>query len=122
MLVLTFNTVVKCSHDGIVQNRSSQDWLTITEPSADDSRAKKPTPVLIQNDPEGCTIVKCPMLNIGILPCLQTLRVQSGYSGFVTVQGKPFCLKSLIGLTNGTAGIPEYTVSRAGQNFVECSE
>ena len=48
MLVLTFNTVVKCSHDGIVQNRSSQDWLTITEPSADDSRAKKPTPVLIR--------------------------------------------------------------------------
>jgi hypothetical protein len=122
MLVVTFNAVVKCSHDGIVLNKSCQNWLTISEPPAADKRAKEPTPVLIEADPEGCTIVRCPNINVGIFPCLLTLRVQSGYSNFVRVGGKPFCLKSVTGLTTGSPGVQEYTVRHAGQNFVECSE
>jgi hypothetical protein len=122
LLALTFNAVVKCSHDALVTNKYSQDWLTISEPSAEVDRARKPTPILIEPDPESCAITRCPMINVGILPCLLTLHVRAGYSTFLTVGGKPVCLKSLIGLTNGSPGVQEYTVRNAGQNFVECSE
>jgi hypothetical protein len=123
MLVLTLNAILKCVHvNGLVINTHSQDWLTITEPSARDGRAQKSTPMLIQPDPERRTIVGCPMINVGILPCLLTLSVRTGYSEFVSVGGQRLCLKSVTGLTNGSPGIQEYRVESAGQNFVECAE
>ncbi len=123
MLALTYNAVVKCSHvTGLVINTHAQDWVTITEPTAaHDRRARKPAPVLIEPDPEGRTIIGCPNINVGILPCLLTLSVRNGYSEFVTVGGHRVCLKSVVGLTNGSPGTHEYTVESAGQNFVQIS-
>ena len=123
MLVLTYNAVLKCNHvNGMVSNTHSQDWITITQSGAKDARARKPTPVLIEPDTVHRPIVGCPNINVGIAPCLVTQAVKRGYSSFVSAGAKPFCLKSVTGLTDGSPGVNTYSVENAGQSFVECSE
>src|SRR5262245_47365633 len=122
MLVVTLNAVVKCSHDGIVHNTHTQDWVTVRQPSSRDRGAREPMPVLIEPDPERRSIVGCPNINVGIWPCLNTLTVRDGYSTFVRIGGKRMCLKSVTGPTDGSPGTHTYTVRSAGQAFVECSE
>ena len=106
---LTEDGVVMCKHElGIVQNRPSQDLVTV-------ARRK----VLVENDPEGRTIAGCPMIGPTIRPCLTTLVVRAGYSDFVRVRGKRVCLDTITGLTDGTPpGTVPYVVRTPGQDVV----
>jgi hypothetical protein len=106
---LTEDGVVMCKHElGIVQNRPSQDLVTV-------ARRK----VLVENDPEGRTIAGCPMIGPTLRPCLTTLVVRAGYSDFVRVAGKRVCLATITGLTDGTPpGTVPYVVRTPGQDLV----
>ena len=109
MNLLVDQGVVKCAHDGSVQNRASQRFVTI-----------QGMPVLIADDPVGRHIVACPNAGLNLKPCTTTHRVLSGYSTFVTVSGHAVCLETLEGVTDGVDAQPQvlYTVRRPGQTFV----
>ena len=109
MLLLTLDASMACSHQGRVRLVASQQWFTLSG-----------RPVLVEPDPEGRTIVACPNIGPTIKPCTTTLKVQVGYSTLVTIGGKPACLDSVTGLTDGTPpGTVPYRVLNAGQTFVE---
>jgi hypothetical protein len=75
---------------------------------------------LIKGDPEFQPIVGCPNMGLTIKPCTQTLKVKTGYSKFIFINGRPVCLDTLSGLTDGTPpGVVNFRVVHAGQNFVE---
>jgi hypothetical protein len=109
MLLLTLDAVLPCDHvTGIVSLIATQAWVTVAG-----------RPVLLHPDPEGRTIVGCPNYGATIKPCVVTLPVQSGYSGFVNVDGRRVCLDAVEGLTDGTPpGMVKYKVRSAGQPFV----
>jgi len=105
---ITEDAKLVCKHGGSVGNVPSQSWVTV------EGRR-----VLIEPDPEGRRIHLCPNIGATIKPCGQTLKVKSGYSPFITVDGKPVCLDSIRGLTDGTPpGMVEYEVKRPGQALV----
>lgn len=109
MLLLTEDALLLCKHVlGKVGLVPSQGWVTI------DGRK-----VLVQADPEGRPIAGCPNVGATIKPCTSTLAVERGYSAFVRVDGRPVCLDTVEGLTDGTPpGIVKYNVASAGQAFV----
>jgi hypothetical protein len=109
MLILTEDAVLVCKHEvGIVTNKLSQDFVTI------ESR-----PVMVENDPEGRAIKGCPIYPPMGRPCVTTLKVQTGYSDWLRVDGKRICLDTVTGLTDGTPpGTVKYKVNIAGQTFV----
>ncbi len=112
--VITMNASVQCDHGGVITNQNSQSWVTV-----------QGTPILVKRDPEGRTIKGCPNTNplIGIVPCTATLTALEGYSGYVSVDGKKFCLETIMGLTTGTPpGTVKYTVFMPGQQFVRTDE
>ena len=75
--------------------------------------------VLIEGDPVGRPIAGCTFAAPGNPPCLLTLAVKKGYSSFVTIGGRPVCLDTVTGLTNGfQPGTWNYKVKNAGQGFV----
>ena len=80
--------------------------------------------VLVKEDLEGRPIKGCPNLSIGIKPCRQTLAVKTGCSDLVRIEGRPVCLESVGGLTDGTPpGVVPYLVRggesrEAGQDLV----
>jgi len=75
--------------------------------------------VQIQPDPESRTIGGCPNYGPTIKPCTTTLPVRGGYSTFIRISGKPVCLDTVWGLTDGTPpGIVKYQVASPGQQFV----
>jgi hypothetical protein len=46
--------------------------------------------------------------------------VQRGYSEFVRIDGRPVCLESVTGFTDGTPpGVVKYKVNAPGQSLVE---
>jgi hypothetical protein len=105
---LTLESVVKCDHDGRVTNKASQDWVTIGG-----------VPVLVEVDPEGRDIVACPNYGPTIKPCAKTLKVATGYSGLVKIDGKRTTLSNLDGLTDGTPpGLVHYTMRDPKQTYV----
>lgn len=111
MRVLVETAIVRCGHDGIVATVASQTWLRVAG-----------TPALVQADPVGRSIKICPNYGVNIKPCLTTLVVQKGYSGFVRVGGASLCLDTVEGFTDGTPpGAVKYTVRSAGQTFVEAA-
>jgi hypothetical protein len=121
VLVLSANAVLQCSHvNGLVTIATSQAFVTVTEPASRDRRVQRASVLLIEPDPEDRPIVGCPNINVGIFPCTITKRVRTGYSAFVTIGGKPICLATVTGLTNGSPGVFEYAVSAAGQGFIQC--
>lgn len=104
---LTVEAVIRCGHDGRVENVPSQRWVTI-------SRAA----VLVDNDPEGRAIVACPNYGPTMKPCAKTLRVATGYSGWLRIGGQRIALSNLDGLTDGTVpGTVHYTVRDPGQQL-----
>jgi hypothetical protein len=108
LLWMTEDAVVKCQHAGVVQNTTSQDFVTVEQRL-----------VQIQPDPQGRTIKGCPNYGPTIKPCVTTLPVQAGYSTFIRIAGKPVCLQTVWGLTDGTPpGAVRYEVADAGQKFV----
>lgn len=110
---LTEDATLVCDHGGRVKNKTTQDFV----------RIEKRT-VLVEPNPEGCSISGCPNSNpvIGIRSCLTTLKVKEGYSTFVRIAKMPVCLDSVRGLTDGTPpGIVNYKVYVPGQQFVEAA-
>lgn len=109
MKILTEDAVLVCNHLlGTVQNKPSQEWVTIG--------GRK---VLVENDPEGRPISGCPNVGVTIKPCQLTLRVNAGYSEWIRIDGRPVCLDTVDGLTEGTPpGTVHYRVRQPGQDFV----
>jgi hypothetical protein len=110
MLFLTEDSVLICAHvRGIVENITTQDWVTIAERR-----------VLIEINPEGRPIKGCPNMGPGIRPCVTTLPVQKGYSDWIRIDEKRVCLDTVIGLTDGTPpGAVNYYVRDPEQLLVE---
>ena len=100
---------LKCLHKGVVRNKPSQDWVTVSQ-----------HPVLVEKDPEGRDIDRCPNRGPhGIKPCGKTLPVRQGYSAFIRVDKHAVCLDNLWGFTDGTPpGIVKYNVVDSAQQFV----
>ena len=108
MRLLVERGVLRCGHDGKVQNQPSQAWVRVAG-----------SPVLVEPDPQGRSISMCPNIGLNIKPCTTTLVVRTGYSTFVRIGGTPVSLDSVVGFTDGTPpGLVEYTVRDAGQRFV----
>ncbi|MEV4510717.1 hypothetical protein AB0K00_17315 [Dactylosporangium sp. NPDC049525] len=108
MKLVTVRAVVRCGHDGRVQNVASQHWVTV---GGDD--------VLVDDDPQGRAVTGCPNIGPTMKPCTTTLAVQSGYSTWIRVDGDRVALSSVDGLTDGTVpGTVHYTVRDPGQTFV----
>ena len=108
MWCLTEDAKLVCAHRGNVKITYSQKFVTIHK--------KK---LLVKSDPVGKSISKCPNFAAAIKPCLTTLVVKEGYSDFVRIGGRPVCLDTVTGLTDGTPpGFVEYSVRKPGQKFV----
>lgn len=102
---------VRCDHDGKVENNPSQHWVEIAG-----------HPVLVDDDPQGRAIARCPNIGATMKPCVKTLRVFTGYSDWIRIDGDAVVLDSLDGLTDGTVpGTVHYRVRIPGQSFVEAS-
>lgn len=109
--VVVLPAVVRCDHDGKVQNKASQDWVTVAG-----------QPVLRHDDPERREIEWCPNRGVNIKACGTTLKVDVGYSVFVVLGGERVLLASLEGKTNGTPPMAvHYRVRDPGQRFVVVS-
>jgi hypothetical protein len=107
--LLVLSCAVRCDHDGKVQNKESQDWVLV---GGDD-------PVLRNDDPESRDINWCPNQGINIKRCTKTLKVEKGYSNFVTLGGKAVVIANLQGKTDGTPpGAVYYRVRDPGQRFI----
>jgi hypothetical protein len=97
-----------CKHRGTVQIVVSQHLVTISG-----------RPVLVENDPEGRSISRCPNVGPSVNPCRTTYFVRQGYSELLRVQGHRVCLDPVYGFTDGMpAGFVKYVVSDPGQEFV----
>lgn len=108
---LTEDAIINCKHEsGLVHLLLPiQDLVTV--------EARK---VLVQHDPENKPIIGCPNIGATIKPCTKTLRVEDGYSAFLFIHGRPICLDTVTGLTDGTPpGIVKYAVRQPGQDLVE---
>jgi hypothetical protein len=105
---IILESLIKCDHDGRVQNIAVQQWVTIEQ-----------VPVLVDADPEGRGIVACPNYGPTIKPCVTTLAVGVGYSTFIRVDGQRTVLSNLDGLTDGTPpGLVHYRVTDPRQLLV----
>ena len=106
MLLLTEDANLVCRHSlGNVGIRATQSLVRINGRR-----------VLVEDDPEKRPIIGCPNVGAAIKPCQITLRVQTGYSTFVSIDGHAVALDSVLGLTDGTPpGTVEYVVRSAGQ-------
>jgi hypothetical protein len=108
VLLLTEDAVLKCEHQGVVKNVTSQSFVTIEDRL-----------VQIEPDPQARTIGGCPNYGPTIKPCVTTLPVRGGYSTFIRIAGHAVCLDTVWGLTDGTPpGAVKYTVTTPGQSFV----
>jgi len=108
MRILVKEAILRCGHDGKVENVPSQEWVRV-----------KGSPVLVDNDPQGRDISMCPNVGINIKPCNKTLPVTKGYSTFIRIGGKAVCLDTVEGFTDGTPpGAVKYNVRRPGQTLV----
>ncbi len=109
MKLLSAAAVLACDHvSGLVGLSPTQEWVRAAG-----------VPLLVRDNPEHRSITGCPNYGATIKPCLTTLAVQEGYSGFVRIGGRPVCLDTVKGLTDGTPpGIVHYAVRNPGQTLV----
>jgi hypothetical protein len=109
MFVLTEDSTLVCSHrSGRARVAPSQGLVRV------EGRR-----LLVEPDPDGCAIAGCANIGATIRPCLRTLTPQAGYSTFVRVDGRPFCLETVTGGTDGTPpGAASYLVAQVGQELV----
>jgi hypothetical protein len=109
MYLLTEDAVLKCNHKtGRVVNQLSQKLVTIA--------GKR---VMVEDDPQGRTILWCNNISANNKPCTKTLAVQRGYSDLLRVMGKRISLDTVTGKTDGTLpGMVDYTVTTPGQDLV----
>jgi hypothetical protein len=116
MQLLTEDAKLVCKHEnGKVANKSRQDL-------SQDLVTVKERRLLVESDPEGCSISGCPMYGPAVKPCTHTLVVKEGYSGFLRIKGKRVCLDTVSGFTDGTPpGAVRYIVRDPGQQLVSQS-
>lgn len=109
MKPLTELAVLACDHaTGIVAIQSSQPFVRI-----------QGSRVLVGNDPANKGIGGCSNLAATIKPCTRTLSVEQGKSASVYVRGKPVCLDTVTGGTDGTPpSATKYGVKFPGQTLV----
>lgn len=108
MKLVTLAAVVRCGHDGRVQNLASQHWVRIGG-----------VEVLVEPDPQRRPITACPNIGPTMKPCTTTLAVDTGYSPWIRVGGAAVVQSDLDGLTDGTVpGTVHYTVRDPGQSLV----
>ena len=109
MLLLTEDALLVCKHElGKVTLKLTQSLVTI--------RGRR---VLVEVNPEGCTICGCPNYGPTIKPCTTTLPVKEGYSNLLRIEGQRVCLDTVTGLTDGTPpGTVKYIVRDPAQPFV----
>lgn len=109
MQLLTEDAVLCCAHElGLVGISTTQSLVSIEDRK-----------VLVAIDPEAKPIVGCPNVGPGIKACLITLKVQTGYSDLVRIDGQRICLETVTGLTDGTPpGTVKYKVRTPGQDWV----
>lgn len=109
MRLLTEDALLLCKHVlGKVGVTPSQRWVSVA--------GRK---VLVQADPQGRPIAGCPNVGATIKPCTSTLAVERGYSAFIRIDGRPVCLDTVEGLTDGTPpGVVKYNVKHPGQTLV----
>lgn len=107
---LTEDADLRCTHiKGKVKLDVTQSWVRVAGRR-----------VLIEPNTERRSISGCPMYGPTIKPCTLTLAVKKGYSAWITIDGKPVCLDTITGLTDGTPpGTVEYKALAPGQNLVE---
>ena len=112
MKVLNDQAFLACLHNTTskVANAPSQHWVTIERHS-----------ILVQPDPVHWTINNCPNIAPGQKPCTSTIQNNAGYSTFVTVDGHPICLDTIMGLTDGLPSV-DYHVVTPGQDWVNAAE
>jgi hypothetical protein len=110
-LILDADAVVRCEHDGTVQEVPSQAWVFVGGAN-----------VLVEPDPVGRDIPSCPNAAPPMKKCAKTLNVHQGYSGLVFIGGVPVVLADLKGITDGTPPGNWYRCRDAGQHFVEASK
>lgn len=109
---VTERAAIACGHQGRVVNQAGQHWVTIDG-----------TPVLVDDDPEGRKVAGCPNIGLTIKPCTKTLAVLSGYSPWLTIDGRRVVLSHLDGLTDGTVpGTVHYTVQDPGQTLLAADQ
>jgi hypothetical protein len=100
--------VVTCGHDGKVSNVARQHWVHVDG-----------SPVLVDDDPEGRSIVGCPNVGATMKPCATTLKVAKGYRDWIRIDGHRVVGADLDGLTDGTVpGTVHYGVRDPDQSFV----
>jgi hypothetical protein len=107
---LTEGAKLICDHGGHVSIAATQAFVRIEKKR-----------ILVQPNPENRGIADCPNSNpiIGILPCRHTLEVREGYSVLVRIGGKPVCLESVLGYTDGSPPrVTNYKVVDPAQVFV----
>lgn len=109
MEMLTEDADLRCAHDiGKVGIIAGQGWVRVN--------ARR---LLVERDPEGRPIAGCPNAGPAIKPCTATLPVETGYSGFIRIDGRRVCLDTVTGLTDGTPpGTVKYDVRASGQHLV----
>lgn len=109
MKLLTEDAIVVCTHQlGNVKLKRKQDLVTVAGRR-----------VLVDDDPEQCSVSMCPNYGVTVKPCSTTLAVSAGHSSLLSVANVPVCLDSLRGLTDGMPpSVVEYEVRWAGQALV----
>lgn len=106
--LLRSDALMVCTHEiGRVDLVPSQRWVRV-----------QGKPLLVKPDPVGRPIKMCPNLTVVTKPCTATLRVQRGYSSFLSIDGTSICLDTVTGTTDGTGGMFSYKVNDPGQRLV----
>lgn len=119
---ITKDSVIKCGHDGQIQNKPAQQWVRIAQRPEGQDRDERPL-VLIDNDPEGREITACPNFGPTMKPCAKTLKVATGYSEWIKIDDRRVVLSHLDGLTDGTVpGTVHYNVRDPKQTFVRADK
>lgn len=115
--LLTDNGVLRCSHRGPLGGRVNvhvtQHFVRINGGCL---HVKNNT-VNCSMDSLSCAIIQDP--SKGLFPCKKTVSAVSGYSRFVSIEGKPICLDSITGNTLSNPAGGTYSVRNSGQRFVK---
>lgn len=99
-----------CDHaSGVVTLVASQTFVAI-----DGGR------ILVGSDTIGKGIAGCPNAGPTIKPCTSTLNLEAGRSAFVTINGRPVLLDTVVGGTDGTPpGATKYRVRAVGHALLD---
>ncbi len=76
--------------------------------------------ILVGSDTVSKGIAGCSNAGPTIKPCTSTLNIESGKSSFVTINGRPILLDTVVGGTDGTPpGATKYRIKAVGHALVE---